>query len=85
MHIFSPSQVWPHQQTPSSLMMQVPVPQHLGSSVMGAPFFKRGLAIGSSVICNLSVIEFHGWISQSPMLGRSARNPLSPHAERLGF
>jgi hypothetical protein len=30
---------------------------------MGAPFFKRGLAIGSSVICNLPVIEFHRWIS----------------------
>ena len=41
MHIFSPSQVWPHQQTPSSLMMKVPVPQHLGSSVIGAPFFTR--------------------------------------------
>jgi hypothetical protein len=52
---------------PSSLMMQVPVRQHLGSSVMGAPFFARGFAIGSSVICNLSVIELHGWISQSAL------------------
>jgi hypothetical protein len=34
-HIFSPSQRWPHQHTPSTLMMQVPVPQHLGSSDMG--------------------------------------------------
>jgi hypothetical protein len=34
-HIFSPSQRWPHQHTPSALMMQVPVPQHLGSSDMG--------------------------------------------------
>ena len=30
-HIFSPSHFWPHQQTPSALMMHVPVPQHLGS------------------------------------------------------
>jgi hypothetical protein len=34
-HIFSPSQRWPHQQRPSALMMQVPVPQHRGSSDMG--------------------------------------------------
>jgi hypothetical protein len=34
-HIFSPSQRWPHQHTPSALMMQVPVPQHRGSSDMG--------------------------------------------------
>ncbi len=85
MYIFSPSQVWPHQQTPSSLMMQVPVQQHLGSSVMGAPLVKAGLAIGSSVICNLSVIELHGWVSQSAMLGCSARNPLSPYAVRPGL
>jgi hypothetical protein len=52
---------------------------------MGAPFFNAGLAIGSSVICNLSVIELHGWISQGAMFGCSARNPLSPHAERLGL
>ena len=31
-HIFSPSHFWPHQHTPSSLMMQVPVPQQRGSS-----------------------------------------------------
>jgi hypothetical protein len=34
-HIFSPSQRWPHQHRPSALMMQVPVPQHRGSSDMG--------------------------------------------------
>jgi hypothetical protein len=33
-HIFSPSQRWPHQHMPSALMMQVPVPQHLGSSLI---------------------------------------------------
>ena len=63
MHIFSPSHVCPHQQTPSGLMMQVPVPQHLGSSVMVNPFFQHRLAIGSSVISNLSIIELHGWVS----------------------
>jgi hypothetical protein len=35
--IFSPSQTCPHQQIPSALMMQVPVPQHLGSSVIFFP------------------------------------------------
>lgn len=34
-HIFWPSQLWPHQHRPSALMMQVPVPQHRGSSDMG--------------------------------------------------
>lgn len=33
-HIFSPSHTCPHQQRPSSSMMQVPVPQHLLSSVI---------------------------------------------------
>jgi hypothetical protein len=33
-HIFSPSHFCPHQHRPSSLMMHVPVPQHLGSSVI---------------------------------------------------
>lgn len=29
----------------------------------GCSFFLAGLAIGSSVICNVSVIKLHGWIS----------------------
>jgi len=33
-HIFCPSHCWPHQHWPSLLMIQVPVPQHLKSSVM---------------------------------------------------
>eukprot|EP01041_Mallomonas_annulata_P015868 gene15869-33454_t len=32
-HMRSPSQIWPHQHWPSSLMMQVPVPQQRGSSM----------------------------------------------------
>jgi hypothetical protein len=52
---------------------------------MGAPLVKAGLAIWSSVICNLSVIELYGWISQGAMLGCSARNPLSPYAVRPGL
>jgi hypothetical protein len=47
--------------------------------------YEAGLAIGSSVICNLSVIELHGWISQGAMFGSSARNPLSPYAVRPGL
>lgn len=34
MHIFWPSHCWPHQQRPSVSMMQVPLPQQRGSSVM---------------------------------------------------
>jgi hypothetical protein len=34
MDIFTPSHTCPHQHIPSALMMQVPVPQHLGSSVI---------------------------------------------------
>jgi hypothetical protein len=33
-HIFWPSHRWPHQQRPSESMMQVPLPQQRGSSVM---------------------------------------------------
>jgi len=67
-------------------MMQVPVPQHLGSSLIGAPYIHNaGLAIGSSVICNLAIIEFHGWISQGAVFGHPARNSFSPHTERLGL
>jgi hypothetical protein len=32
--ILMPSHTCPHQQIPCALMMQVPVPQHLGSSVI---------------------------------------------------
>ena len=39
MHIFAPSQTWPHQQMPSRLMRHVPVPQHLGSLFNGIPIF----------------------------------------------
>jgi hypothetical protein len=53
---------------------------------MGAPFIHNAaLAIGSSVICNLAIIELHGWISQGAVFGHSARNSHSPHAERLGL
>jgi len=34
MDILMPSHTCPHQQMPCALMMQVPVPQHLGSSVI---------------------------------------------------
>lgn len=33
-HIFSPSHCWPHQHRPAASMMQVPLPQQRGSSVM---------------------------------------------------
>jgi hypothetical protein len=33
-HIFVPSHRWPHQQNPSALMMQVPVPQQRVSSMV---------------------------------------------------
>lgn len=39
-------------------MMQVPVPQHLGSFVMWSSD-RFELAIGTPMICNHSVIEFH--------------------------
>jgi hypothetical protein len=39
MHIVSPFQTCPHQQIPSLLMMHVPVPQHLISSLMCNPFY----------------------------------------------
>ena len=42
-HIFSPSQRWPHQHWPSALMMQVPVPQHRGSSDMGLLLWAMGI------------------------------------------
>ena len=33
-HIFSPSHCWPHQHRPAASMMQVPLPQQRGSSVI---------------------------------------------------
>ncbi len=44
-HIFSPSQRCPHQQRPSALMMQVPVPQHRGSSDMGLLQWTVGMKV----------------------------------------
>ena len=34
-HISSPFHCWPHQQRPSVSMMQVPLPQQRGSSLIG--------------------------------------------------
>jgi hypothetical protein len=63
-------------------MMQVPVPQHLGSSLMVAPMgLNQVLAIGSSVIRDSAIIELHRRVSQSTMFGCSACDPLSPHAK----
>jgi hypothetical protein len=42
-HIFTPSHCWPHQQRPSALIRQWPVPQHLGSSCMGKVVKKLGM------------------------------------------
>ena len=43
-HIFSPSHRWPHQQMPSALIMQVPVPQQRVSSfLMGLRPFVEGI------------------------------------------
>jgi hypothetical protein len=60
--IFSPSQRWPHQHTPSALMMQVPVPQHLGSSLIKV---LQVLAIASPMIGNGTVIEIHFGLAQT--------------------
>jgi hypothetical protein len=55
-HIFSPSQRWPHQHVPSALMMQVPVPQHLGSSLIQV---LHGSTVGATVVGNGVVIKPH--------------------------
>ena len=77
-HIFSPSHFWPHQQSPSSLMMQVPVPQHLKSSVMGFSWYLE-LTICPAVVCHQTVVKFHIWTSQSTVLGDSPFHALAPH------
>jgi hypothetical protein len=41
-HIRVPSQLWPHQQKPSALMMQVPLPQQRSSSMMISRIFLVG-------------------------------------------
>jgi len=49
--ILTPSHTCPHQQIPCALMMQVPVPQHLGSSVIFFPFKnKQSLTISAPVV-----------------------------------
>jgi hypothetical protein len=40
-HMRVPSQLWPHQQKPSALMMQVPVPQQRASSMIFSRFLNR--------------------------------------------
>ena len=80
--IFSPSQRWPHQHTPSALMMQVPVPQHLGSSLIKV---LQGLAVASPVIGNGTVIEIHFGASQGTVLGGAPLHACAPHAKRAGL
>jgi hypothetical protein len=41
-HMRVPSQLCPHQQTPSALMMQVPLPQQRSSSMMISRIFLVG-------------------------------------------
>jgi hypothetical protein len=74
-HIFSPSHCWPHQHTPSALMMQVPVPQHLGSSLI---HILHGLTIGSAVVSNDMVVKLHVWASQGTVLGSAALHTHAP-------
>jgi hypothetical protein len=81
-HIFSPSHCWPHQHRPSALMMQVPVPQHLGSSVI--EIFQGlavGLAIGTTVVSNGVVVKFHVRASQRTVFGGAPPHPHAPQTK----
>jgi hypothetical protein len=81
-HIFSPSHCWPHQHTPSALMMQVPVPQHLGSSVIEIlQGLTVGLAIGTTVVGNDVVIKLHVGATQRPVFRGSATHAHAPQTK----
>lgn len=58
-------------------MMQVPVPQHLGSLFMQLSVLSD-LAIGTTMVCNLSVSKTHVWTSEGAVLGHSPFHPLAP-------
>jgi hypothetical protein len=52
-HIFSPSHLCPHQQMPSALIKQVPVPQQRVSSIIHITFYKIGLIKQSNILPDL--------------------------------
>jgi hypothetical protein len=67
----SPFHCWPHQQKPSSLMMQVPVPQQRGSSMVGVlKCGASGLTHGACSLRGLqkpdSLWQLYGVISVIP-------------------
>jgi hypothetical protein len=80
-HIFSPSQRWPHQHVPSALMMQVPVPQHLGSSLIQV---LHGSTVGSAVVGNGVVIKLHVRASQRTVFGGATFHARAPQTKRAG-
>ena len=63
-------------------MMQVPVPQHLGSSLIGV---FQGLTISATVIGNSMIVKLHVGAAQCPVFGCAAFHALAPHPKRTGL
>ena len=78
-HFFAIPLLWPHQHRPSALMMQVPVPQHLGSSLIHVfQGLTVGLAIGTTVVGDGMVVKLHIGASQGAVLGGAALHAHAP-------
>jgi hypothetical protein len=59
-------------------MMQVPVPQHLGSSLIHV---FQGLTVGSTVVGDGMVVKFHIGASQGTVFGGAAPHAHAPQTK----
>jgi hypothetical protein len=67
---------------PSALMMQVPVPQHLGSSLIKG---FQNLTVGAAVVGYGVIVKLHVGASQRTVLGGTALHAHTPQTKRTGI